>query len=217
MVSTTVPEALEACLDALQRHGLLLQQDQRLPSLVGIIAGGPLRGSWWGHPTGASIYHTIQALEDHPDVLETKLVAGKVTYVHRRLWPAAVSVGSSRAGWQLEALSPAAVWLLDYVTQDGELQLNDLPLPAGLNPKDLPAGARQIERRLLARGLSVHTPSGAHAKCLESWDHWQQRTSLAGRRPPLGEAQRHLEQAAETLAPGAAGLLPWRTPPAKRR
>jgi hypothetical protein len=209
MPPITVEDALSACLQALERHGLLLQQDQRLPSLVGIIVGGPLRGSWWGHPDGSLVYRTMQALEDHPDLLETKLLAGKVTYVHRRLWPALVAAGLSRSGWQLDDLSETARWLLACLDHNGEVQLNELPLPAGLSRKALPDAAREFERRLLARGYSVHTPGGAHAKCLEAWPRWLARDAPGLPLPSVAEAQAALEGATVGLAAGAVGLLPW--------
>ena len=45
------PEALRA-LKELKRYGLLLVTDARLPSLVALVAGAPVRGSWWSHPRG---------------------------------------------------------------------------------------------------------------------------------------------------------------------
>jgi hypothetical protein len=211
MAPTTVAEALAACLAAVAEHGLLLMQDQRLPSVVGIIAGGPLRGSWWGHPDGASIYHTMLALEDHPDLLETKLVDGKVTYVHRRLWPALVATGLSAAPWQTTGLSAEASWLMDCLARNRDIQLNELPVPAGLTRKRLPEAARELERRLLARGYSVHTPRGAHAKCLETWSRWTERAAPDLKLPGSAAARAELEAAAVGLGPQAPGLVPWRT------
>jgi hypothetical protein len=52
------------------------------------VAGGPIKGSWWGHPKGQEIFRLAEAVEDSGDVLVCKLIEGKVTYVHRRLWPA---------------------------------------------------------------------------------------------------------------------------------
>ncbi|MGH2364869.1 MAG: hypothetical protein ACRDHX_09495 [Chloroflexota bacterium] len=140
-------------------------------------------------------------------MLETKLLAGKVTYVHHRLWPDIFGVGLPREGWQLDALSPESSWLLECLARDSELQLNDLPLPAGLSRKRLPDAGRQIERRVLARGYSIHTPGGAHAKCLETWQRWGERTGVQP--APVSEAKRQLEQAAEAFAAGAAAQLPW--------
>src|SRR5947207_13341485 len=75
-------------LEALARHGLLLlASDSLFPSVVSLIAGEQVRGSWWGHPLGHTIFRIASELDDHPDVLSCKLLAGKVTFVHRRLWP----------------------------------------------------------------------------------------------------------------------------------
>ena len=78
-----------------ERHGVVLQAARGpLPSLAEVIAGEPIRGSWWGHPKGREIFRVAEAVCDSPDVLVCKLVQGKVTYVHRRLWPALVKLAS---------------------------------------------------------------------------------------------------------------------------
>ncbi len=61
-----------------------------VPSLAEAVAGGPIRGSWWGHARGREIFAVTRAVRDCPDVLVCRLVDGKITYVHRRLWPALV-------------------------------------------------------------------------------------------------------------------------------
>ena len=63
-----------------------------VPSLAETVAGGKIRGSWWAHPQGRQIYAVTRAIRDCPDVLVCRLVGGKITYVHRRLWPALVRV-----------------------------------------------------------------------------------------------------------------------------
>jgi hypothetical protein len=76
-----------------KRHGVVLQAARGpVPSLAEAIAGGRIRGSWWGHPKGQEIFRTTETISDNPDVLVCKLVEGKVTYVHRRLWPALVKL-----------------------------------------------------------------------------------------------------------------------------
>ena len=78
-----------------ERCGVLLQAARGpVPSLAEAIAGEPIRGSWWGHPKGKDIFRAAEAVCDSPDVLVCKLVGGKVTYVHRRLWPALVKLAS---------------------------------------------------------------------------------------------------------------------------
>ncbi|MDA2934727.1 hypothetical protein MYX82_10350, partial [Acidobacteria bacterium AH-259-D05] len=39
----------------LQTWGLLLESDAILPSVSALVAGAPVRGSWWGHPRGDAI------------------------------------------------------------------------------------------------------------------------------------------------------------------
>jgi hypothetical protein len=74
-----------------RRHGIVLQAARGIvPSLAEAIAGGPIRGSWWGHPKAHEIFRVAEAVSENPDVLVCTLVGGKVTYVHRRLWPALV-------------------------------------------------------------------------------------------------------------------------------
>jgi hypothetical protein len=74
-----------------KKHGVVLQAARGpVPSLAEAVAGGPIRGSWWGHPKGHEIFRAAEAVSDDPDVLVCKLVDGKITYVHRRLWPALV-------------------------------------------------------------------------------------------------------------------------------
>ena len=89
-----------------KRHGVVLQAARGpVPSLAEAIAGGPIRGSWWGHAKGQDIFQASEAIGDDPDVLVCKLVDGKVTYVHRRLWPALVKLASRFRKEQL-----AQVW-----------------------------------------------------------------------------------------------------------
>ena len=78
-----------------KQHGIVLQSARGpVPSLAEAIVGGPIRGSWWAHPRGREIFAISQQLCDSPDVLVCKLVDGKVTYVHRRVWPALVKLAS---------------------------------------------------------------------------------------------------------------------------
>ena len=72
-----------------KRYGVVLQAARGpVPSLAEAIAGGPIHGSWWGHPKGKEIFRITEAIADSPEVLVCKLIEGKVTYVHSRLWPA---------------------------------------------------------------------------------------------------------------------------------
>jgi hypothetical protein len=106
-----------------KRHGVVLQAARGpVPSLAEAIAGGPIRGSWWGHPRGQQIFRVAEAVSEHADVLVCKLVGGKVTYVHRRLWPALVRLSSRFRKAQL-----AMAW--NEHTRTGAHRSRRIPFP----------------------------------------------------------------------------------------
>ena len=74
-----------------KNHGVVLASAKGpVPRMTETIAGDAITGSWWAHPKSRQIYSTLRSLEQSPDVLVCRLVAGKVSFVHRRLWPALV-------------------------------------------------------------------------------------------------------------------------------
>lgn len=80
-------------VDFVERHGVVLQSARGpVPSLAEAIAGGPIKGSWWGHPKGREIFAASEAIAGCPDVLVCRLVDARITYVHRRVWPALVKL-----------------------------------------------------------------------------------------------------------------------------
>ena len=83
-------------LDFVKRHGAVLESAKgAIPSLAQAIAGEPIRGSWWGHPKGNQIYMLLNDVSDSPNVVRCRLVDGKITLVHRRLWPALVKMATA--------------------------------------------------------------------------------------------------------------------------
>jgi hypothetical protein len=106
-----------------ERHGIVLQAARGpLPNLAEAIGGGPIRGSWWGHPKGKEIFRAVKTIGASPNVLVCKLVEGKITYVHRRLWPALIKLASRFRKEQL-----AKVW--DEHTRSGTHQSKQEPFP----------------------------------------------------------------------------------------
>lgn len=80
---------VQQALELLQRQGVLLVSAQGpLPRLTEAIAGEAIKGSWWGHAKGKQIFAVLEGVTGHPDVLACRLLGGKLTLVHRRLWPA---------------------------------------------------------------------------------------------------------------------------------
>ena len=164
----------------MRRYGLLLESDPKLPSVVSLVAGKPIAGSWWGHPSGGAIYREVNWLADRSDVILLKLLNGKVTFVLDRLWPHVYAVGRCGEPWQVDGLSPSSQGLLELVRRNGILRTDDARsrLAAGSR---ISAAALDLERRLLVVGIQVHTESGRHAKSLESWPHWARRIKLGSR------------------------------------
>ena len=84
-----------AALSFVRKHGVVLMAARGpVPSLAEAIAGAPFRGSWWGHPQAHRMYRVFEAVCESDQVLVCRLVGGKVTYVHRRLWPPLVRLVS---------------------------------------------------------------------------------------------------------------------------
>lgn len=80
-----------AALELVESLGVVLVAAKGpVPRLTEAIAGEPIVGSWWGHPKGHEIYAVLGEVTASPDVLVCRAVAGKVTLVHRRLWPALI-------------------------------------------------------------------------------------------------------------------------------
>lgn len=75
-----------------------------LKSLAERVAGEPIRGSWWSHPTSHEIFAAIQAVRESPTVVATRLVNGNVTLIHRRLWPSLVRIADQLPTQRLAAL-----------------------------------------------------------------------------------------------------------------
>jgi hypothetical protein len=207
-----MPRSDERVHAALVREGLLLLSDARLPSIATLVAGAPVRGSWWAHPAGRDIYRISEALADHPDVLVSRLVSGKVTYVHRRLWPPLLAVARAREPWQTKPLSRTARSLLLRVARAGSVRTDRI---AG-RAERLADAARELEDGLLVHTEWIHTERGAHARVLHSWKAWARRRGRAtgaARRPSedLLRAKTTLEQIVSEMNSrcGADGRLPW--------
>jgi hypothetical protein len=189
---------------------MLLESDPKLPSVVSLVVGYPIKGGWWGHPTGGATYAESNRLADRPDVVIAKLLSGKVTFVARELWPHLLAIGCCREPWQLEGLSGQALALLDLVRRNGTVRTDDPSVHRAANPKKPAPVALELERRLLVLGVQVHTESGTHAKTLEAWDHWAGRKHLS-ERLPVARAKAALEDRVERLNAEFNGKarLPW--------
>ena len=191
----------------------MLESDPKLPSVCTLITGAALRGSWWSHPLAQTIFQVNQKLEDHPDVLLTKLVSGKVTFVHRVLWSEVLAIGIAHEPWQVKGLSASAKALLKTVEETGALRTDNIGLPPSKTTSKTKPGdtARELERKLLIHTEQMHTTSGAHAKLLETWEHWCGRVGFKSETLPAEQAKNDLAKRLQKLNRqfGASAKLPW--------
>lgn len=129
----------EEGLAFVERHGVVLQAARGpVPSLAEAIAGGPIRGSWWGHPKGHEIFRVADAVSQSDQVLVCKLVEGKVTYVHRRLWPSLVRIAPRLGKTRVGRL--AKIW--EEHTSTGAHRSRSLPFPDWVPAEVRDAAAR---------------------------------------------------------------------------
>ncbi len=195
-------DATERLLKTLQSVGLLLLQDRGFPSAATLVIGEPASGSWWAHPRSHEIFRCVSAISGHPDVLVTKLLDGKVTFVHRWLWPAVLAVATGRDKWQEAGLSQDARALLDQVEEKGSVTA-------------FGKAVKEIECRLLAHGNQMHTDLGRHMTVLETWARWSER---AGCSMVLSAEQGRAQlEAAVQQAGGRVSMLPWHKLAPKQR
>ena len=128
---------MRGALAFVRRHGIVLESAKGpVPNLAEAVVGAPIRGNWWGHRKGKQIFWVTRGVRDSHDILVCRAVAGKVTYVHRRLWPALVKLASRFPRRNLAALR-------EIHTPRGEHKIELVPFP-----RWVPAQAKRLAARL---------------------------------------------------------------------
>lgn len=128
--------SVEAALAFIEAHGVVLVSAKgKLPRMTEAIAGEPIKGSWWGHPAGKQIFAILEAVCDTGQVLVCRMVDGKLTLVHSRLWPLLACVADQFApeqicqvtqehtssGRHLNHSTPYPDWMPAAIRAQGEL------------------------------------------------------------------------------------------------
>jgi hypothetical protein len=128
-----------------REHGIVLQSAHGpLPNLAELVAGGPIRGSWWGHPSGHAIFRVLNQVRDSPDVVALRLFNGKITLVHRRLWPALVRVADRFPAARLAAIE-------EQHTSSGAHLTVEIPFPDWVPLDDATAASKLSIQEALAQ------------------------------------------------------------------
>lgn len=140
-------------LALVEKNGVMLEAGRgSAPSLAEVIAGEPIRGSWWGHPKAHEIFACSRAIRESNDVLVCRLLGGKVTYVHRRLWPALVKLHDEFDPKHLSAIR-------EIHTSAGKHITESVPFPEWV-----PQKAKAEAARLTARKAADVLPLQLRAK-----------------------------------------------------
>lgn len=81
-----------------EKHGVMLASARgSVPNVAEAVAGAPIIGGWWAHPKGKAIFAALSEIDDSDDIRCFKLLDGKITFAHRRVWPALVRLGRDGA------------------------------------------------------------------------------------------------------------------------
>jgi hypothetical protein len=134
-----------------EQHGIVLEAARGpVPSFAKAIAGEPIRGSWWGHPKSREIFQAVRAVSESPDVLVCKLINDKVTYVHRRVWPALIKLAPRFDKKRLAKVC-------DEHTKSGAHVSRRIPFPRWV-PEDVMKEAEALSIQEAERVLSAVLP-----------------------------------------------------------
>ncbi|HEY3584368.1 MAG TPA: hypothetical protein VGL90_08315 [Casimicrobiaceae bacterium] len=168
MDDTQRSHAVAEALAFVRRQGVVLASAKGgAPRLIEAILGEPIRGNWWTHPRASSIYNVLAAVGDAEDVLVCRLLDGKVTLIHRRLWPALVRIAERveparlaqvhdehlPSGRHVAREVPFPAWVPAEVHEQAALLGEEQALTA-LGPAVVASLARSSKKRRKRRGAS---------------------------------------------------------------
>lgn len=147
----------DEALRFVEAHGIVVASAKGpAPRLIEHLAGEPIAGNWWSHPRANAIYNVLARVQAHDDVLVCRLVGGRVTLVHRRLWPALVRLSArfpevvlarvseehTASGRHVSASVPLPRWVPDDVRATAEA-LTETAAVAALPPWLFPSGRKK--------------------------------------------------------------------------
>lgn len=156
----------EGAVEFVREHGIVLESARGpAPSLAEAVAGAPIRGSWWSHPRSQAIFAATNLARESPDIAATRLLNGKVTLIHRRVWAPIVRL-APEIGPHLLAQ------ILEEHTASGAHRATRIPFPDWVPAEALAVAQklsedeawRQLQETLPAAVLSAlgNSPRSSH-------------------------------------------------------
>ena len=134
-----------------RKHGVVLASAKgNAPRLTEAIVGEPIHGSWWAHPQGRRIFNVLSAVGESRDVLVCRLLDGKITLVHRRLWPALVRLSKRFTPTQLARV-------LEEHTPSGRHVTREIAFPRWV-PAEIAKRAKTIDEQDALAAFSAWLP-----------------------------------------------------------
>ena len=138
----------------LSERGVLLESARGpIPNVAELIAGEPISGSWWAHPASHAIFAAINAVAASPDVVRLRLVNGKVTLVHRRIWPSVVRLSAIIPPERLASIE-------EHHTASGAHRKVETAFPAWVPAEAIEAAAHLTDEQALDELPDCLRPSG---------------------------------------------------------
>lgn len=143
----------EQALNFVKTEGIVLESAHgRVPTFTDFVANERVTG-WWNHPKGQLIFTLTRMIRDSPDVLICRLIDSKVTYVHRRIWPALVKLADELDQSDLGAIREEHL-------PGGKHRLVITPFPDWVPADVLAKSKRLTERKARSLTVRIHTSTG---------------------------------------------------------
>ncbi|MBN4080886.1 hypothetical protein JYT44_00840 [Caldithrix abyssi] len=127
-------------LQFIEKNGIVLESAKSsVPNVAEFIAGKSITGSWWGHPQANEIFQITRKIRASNDILVCRFIEGKITFIHRNLWPALVRLSSQ--------ISKDCLTKLDEIhTERGQHQIIKIKYPDWV-----PLETRQLADKLSSK------------------------------------------------------------------
>jgi hypothetical protein len=130
------------------QHGVVLASARgAAPRLIDAIAGEVIAGNWWSHPQANTIYNVLTEVQASEDILVCRLLGGKITLVHRRLWPALVRAADTFAPQRIARVR-------EEHTASGRHVVHETPFPQWV-PVDVLQQSQALSEEQALRALGL--------------------------------------------------------------